>query len=149
MAVSFTADLHFGHNAITESCVRLFENIGDMNKAILKSWNARVTNKDHVYIVGDLYYGSRRAAGLNEAIETINKLNGILHLVAGNHDMPYLKIQNIVAYLPTSMICFISALTVKIHFYVIILSLNGVGFITVAGIFMVISIPTKVQHFYT
>ena len=91
MAVYFTADLHFGHNGIIESCGRPFEDISDMNRALIRNWNARVTNNDHVYIVGDVYYGGRRAAGQDEAIEIVKKLNGILHLVAGNHDLPYLK----------------------------------------------------------
>jgi len=62
-----------------------------MNSALIKNWNSRVTNNDHVYIIGDLYYGGRDAAGLDEAVATVKKLNGILHLVAGNHDFPYLK----------------------------------------------------------
>ena len=91
MAVYFTADLHLGHNSILASCGRPFENISDMNRELIRNWNARVTNDDHVYIVGDVFYGGRRAAGMNEAIETVNKLNGVLHLIAGNHDLPYLK----------------------------------------------------------
>ena len=91
MATYFTADLHFGHQAIIDYCNRPFSDISEMNQALIRNWNSRVNNDDHVYIVGDLFYGGRDAAGVDEAIATVKKLNGILHLVAGNHDFPYLK----------------------------------------------------------
>ena len=91
MAVFFTADLHFGHSGILEFCDRPFDSVDDMNRALISNWNSRVSNDDHVYIVVDLFYGGRDADGQNEAIKTVKKLNGILHLVAGNHDFPYLK----------------------------------------------------------
>ena len=91
MATYFTADLHFGHNAIINFCDRPFENVSEMNRVLIDNWNSRVNNDDHVYIVGDLFYGGRDAAGKGEAIATVGKLNGILHLIAGNHDIPYLK----------------------------------------------------------
>jgi len=91
MATFFTADLHFGHKGILEYSNRPFEDITEMNRTLISNWNSRVSNEDHVYIVGDLYYGGRDAAGQDEAISIVKKLNGILHLVAGNHDFPYLK----------------------------------------------------------
>ncbi|MCL2424927.1 MAG: metallophosphoesterase family protein [Oscillospiraceae bacterium] len=91
MANFFTADLHFGHEAIIGFCDRPFENITKMNKVLIDNWNSRIRNDDHVYIVGDLYYGGRDGAGVDEAIKIVKELNGILHLVAGNHDFPYLK----------------------------------------------------------
>jgi len=91
MAVFFTADLHFGHNEIIKFCDRPFENVSEMNRALINNWNSRVNNDDHVYIAGDLFYGGRNAAAVNDAIEIIKKLNGILHLTTGNHDLPYLK----------------------------------------------------------
>jgi len=91
VAVFFTADLHLGHEEIIKISDRPFENLDDMNRSLVNNWNSRVSNDDHVYIVGDLFYGGRDAAGVDEAISTVKKLNGILHLVAGNHDFPYLK----------------------------------------------------------
>jgi len=91
MAVFFTADLHFGHSKILEFCNRPFDCVDDMNLALINNWNSRVSNDDHVYIVGDLFYGGRDAAGLSAAVAIVEKLKGILHLVAGNHDFPYLK----------------------------------------------------------
>jgi len=87
----FLADLHFGHGNIIGFSGRPFEDASDMDRTLIGNWNSRVSNDDHVYIVGDLFYGGRDAAGQQKAIETVKKLNGILHLVAGNHDIPYLK----------------------------------------------------------
>ena len=91
MATFFTADLHFGHSEIIEFCNRQFENTEEMKHALIRNWNSRVSNDDHVYIVGDLFYGGRGGAGLDDALATVKQLNGILHLVTGNHDLPYLK----------------------------------------------------------
>ena len=91
MATYFTADLHFGHQAIIDYCNRPFRDVTEMSQILIKNWNSRVNNDDHVYIAGDLFYGGRDATGVDEAISTVKKLNGILHLVAGNHDFPYLK----------------------------------------------------------
>jgi len=91
MATFFTADLHFGHEAIIGFCDRPFADVQEMNRALVSNWNSRVSNDDHVYIVGDLFYGGRDAAGMEEAISIVSRLNGVLHLVAGNHDFPYLK----------------------------------------------------------
>jgi len=91
MATFFTGDLHFGHSGIIGYCDRPFDDVSIMNKELVKNWNSRVSNDDHVYIVGDLYYGGRDAAGLDEAVSIVKKLNGILHLITGNHDHPYLK----------------------------------------------------------
>jgi len=91
MAVFFTADLHFGHEGVIKFNDRPFKDVSEMNKALISNWNSRVSNDDHVYIVGDLYYGGRGAAGIDEAIAIVKKLNGILHLTTGNHDLPYLK----------------------------------------------------------
>jgi len=91
VATFFTADLHFGHSGIIKFCDRPFEDVAEMDRVLISNWNSRVTNDDHVYVVGDLFYGGRDAAGQRKAFETVSKLNGILHLVAGNHDFPYLK----------------------------------------------------------
>ena len=91
MATYFTADLHFGHAAIIDFCNRPFDDVTQMNRELIGNWNSRVRNEDHVYIVGDLFYGGRDAAGQSEAVEIVKKLNGVLHLIAGNHDYPYLK----------------------------------------------------------
>ncbi|MCL2820204.1 MAG: metallophosphoesterase family protein [Oscillospiraceae bacterium] len=91
MATFFSADLHFGHYEIINFCNRPFENTEDMNRALINNWNSRVSNNDHVYIVGDVFYGGRGAKDPDEAISIVKKLNGILHLIAGNHDLPYLK----------------------------------------------------------
>jgi len=91
MATYFTADMHFEHDAIIGFCERPFKDISEMNHVLIDNWNSRVGNDDHVYIVGDIFYGGRDAAGQDKAVELVKKLNGILHLITGNHDIPYLK----------------------------------------------------------
>ena len=91
MATFFTADLHFGHNEIIKFCDRPFYDVSEMNSAIINNWNSKVSNDDHVYIIGDVFYGGRDAAEIKSAVAIVEKLNGKLHLVAGNHDFPYLK----------------------------------------------------------
>ena len=91
MAVFFIADTHFGDKAIIEYCNRPFKDVLEMNKALIENWNSRVTNDDDVYIVGDVFYEGCGASGIKNAIEIVKKLRGKLHLIAGNHDLPYLK----------------------------------------------------------
>jgi len=91
MAVFFIADTHFGDEAIINYCGRPFENVDEMNKTLIKNWNSRVTNDDDVYIIGDVFYAGRDASGYKNSIEIVSQLKGKLHLIAGNHDIPYLK----------------------------------------------------------
>jgi calcineurin-like phosphoesterase family protein len=49
-----------------------------MNEALIANWNARVTPKDEVYVIGDFAF--------NRAVAHASRLNGKKHLVIGNHD---------------------------------------------------------------
>lgn len=51
-----------------------------MKDAIIYNWNNVISDKDEVYILGDMFWKTQ------EALEVLPKLNGSLHLVAGNHD---------------------------------------------------------------
>lgn len=56
--VYFTGDLHFGHfNAIKYDC-RPWPDVETMAAGIIERWNARVTDDDLVYILGDVCYRS-------------------------------------------------------------------------------------------
>ena len=91
MATYFTADTHFGDAANIDYCNRPFKNVDEMNRVLINNWNSRVTNDDNVYIIGDVFYAGRDAVGCKAAIEIVKQLKGKLHLIAGNHDLPYLK----------------------------------------------------------
>lgn len=78
----FTADLHLGHSGIIEFCDRPFQSVEEMNRNLIGNWNSRVTDRDDVYILGDLLYRSPK----NEIEQAIRRLKGRKHLIVGNHD---------------------------------------------------------------
>ena len=58
---------------------RGFSCADEMNEHIVNQWNKVVNKKDTTYILGDLTME-------NANYEILNKLNGIKHIVLGNHD---------------------------------------------------------------
>lgn len=79
----FTSDLHFGHANVIKFCNRPFKNVTDMNKHIIDKWNKQVKSQDIVYLLGDIFWNT---VPKKEVRETIEKLNGNIHLIIGNHD---------------------------------------------------------------
>lgn len=61
---------------------RPFETVEEMNQYILEQWNARVTNGDTVYILGDIALRGKS----NALIALVAQLKGRKILVKGNHD---------------------------------------------------------------
>ncbi len=82
------ADLHLGHKGVcvfsSESdpskSLRPWDNIEDMNEAIISNWNETVTNEDRVFILGDVVI-NRRFLPLIAQLNAKRKI-----LVKGNHD---------------------------------------------------------------
>lgn len=84
MTTYFTADLHFGHEAVLKHTPRgrLFSNIQQHDQWILDTINQNVGTKDTLYLAGDIsWYGKWGTGSLIESIRCRNK-----HLVFGNHD---------------------------------------------------------------
>ena len=79
--VFITSDTHFGHTRIIQYENRPFNSINEMNKEMIKRWNAKVTNNDVVFHLGDFCFGNKE---MISAI--ISELNGKKILVMGNHD---------------------------------------------------------------
>lgn len=78
----YIADCHFFHGNLNDKMdKRGFAGVEEMNEYMLKQWNARVRSNDDVVILGDLSWG--KAEETNELLE---KLNGRLYLIQGNHD---------------------------------------------------------------
>ena len=78
----YIADLHFFHeNLNTKMDKRGFANVNAMNDYMLKQWNSKVRNRDEVVILGDLSWGKPE-----ETNQLLQKLNGRLYLIQGNHD---------------------------------------------------------------
>lgn len=80
--VFFVADTHFGHRNILKYCNRPFSNIEEMNEAIINNWNRVVNEDDVVFHLGDFSVG-----GAAEWTSLLDRLNGRIFLVLGNHDM--------------------------------------------------------------
>lgn len=79
--VYFTADLHFYHDKIIRHTQRPFRNVEEMNTALIKKWNDKISYDDEVYILGDL-----TMKGPDMAYACLSSLRGRKHLVRGNHD---------------------------------------------------------------
>lgn len=78
----YIADSHFFHgNLNTKMDCRGFSSVEEMNAYMLKKWNDRVRPNDDVIILGDLSWGTAE-----ETNELLEKLNGRLFLIQGNHD---------------------------------------------------------------
>jgi calcineurin-like phosphoesterase family protein len=75
------SDTHFGHRKILdfESEHRKFGSIEEHDEELVRRWNDTVGRKDTVYHLGDVLFGSA-------AFSYLARLNGVKHLVAGNHD---------------------------------------------------------------
>lgn len=76
--IFFTADMHFGHEAIIKHANRPFSSIDDMDNFLIEKWNEVVTNQDVVYHIGDFAW--------KNADEYFKKLNGNIVFILGNHD---------------------------------------------------------------
>jgi len=76
----YTSDLHFGHANIIKFCERPWNTVDEMDAALIKKWNDRVTNEDHIYMLGDFCFNKQQFA------RKLEQLNGIKHIILGNHD---------------------------------------------------------------
>lgn len=91
--IYYTADQHFGHSNIIRLCNRPFKNIAEMDETLIMNWNSAVSAGDVVYFLGDLVFRSDKHASYY-----IEKLNGVKHLVLGNHDHKWIKNCNLQKY---------------------------------------------------
>ena len=89
----FTSDLHFGHSNIIRLCNRPFATVGEMDEALIGNWNAKVSDRDTVYILGDLLFRNEKPAE-----EYLTRLRGKKHLITGNHDRDWIKKCNLEDY---------------------------------------------------
>ncbi len=86
----YIADLHFYHyNLLTKMDNRPFDSVEEMEDYIVERWNQKVRKNDEVIILGDLSFGNGP-----ETQRVIERLNGRLFLIKGNHDHRYLDDKN-------------------------------------------------------
>ena len=83
----YIADCHFFHEALNrEMDHRGFASVEEMNEYMIKRWNEKVRNRDEVVILGDLSMGNAEQTNA-----LLDRLQGKLFLIVGNHDNRYLR----------------------------------------------------------
>lgn len=82
--IFFTSDTHFSHDNIIKYCSRPFESIEEHDETLVKNWNEKVGKNDLVFHLGDVGFGNPKRIDY-----LLNRLNGKIVLVIGNHDWRY------------------------------------------------------------
>ena len=86
--IFFSADPHYFHANVINLCNRPFANITEMHEALISKWNAKVKPDDDVYLLGDVSFKCPNPPML---VSTLNKLNGNIFLIKGNHEKDVMK----------------------------------------------------------
>lgn len=81
MSQFYIADWHYGHKNCIAFDNRPFASVEEMNLELIRRWNKVVSDKDTVYILGDMFW-----CGSDTAIPVLAQLNGTKILIKGNHD---------------------------------------------------------------
>ena len=77
--IYFISDPHFGH--INMALKRGFDTVEEHDELIVSNWNKVITKRDVVYLLGDITMEKGN-------YDVLDRLNGIIKVVLGNHDMP-------------------------------------------------------------
>ena len=86
----FTSDIHFKHRNIIPYCLRPYDDVNEMNEAIIKQWNSQVKPEDEVWMIGD--FSINKKSTLDKRLVSI--LNGKKHIILGNHDTGFNTLHN-------------------------------------------------------
>ena len=76
----YIADLHFSHQNIIQFDKRPYQTIEQMNNDLINRWNDVITDRDDVYVLGDMFWNT------DDAPMILQMLKGRIHLIKGNHD---------------------------------------------------------------
>lgn len=82
MKTWITSDSHFQHSNIIKYCSRPFKDVNEMDETLVSNWNSIVDKNDTVLHLGDFAFVKTR----EEIRKIVDKLNGHIHLLLGNHD---------------------------------------------------------------
>jgi calcineurin-like phosphoesterase family protein len=86
--VWFTSDTHFDHPNVAVGH-RGFASSHQHDETLIALWNAKVKPDDVVWHLGDVGRGKGSAGHAEYVLSCVGRLNGVKHLVAGNHDAPH------------------------------------------------------------
>ena len=81
--IYYIADMHFGHNNILAFDNRPYNTVAEMEDDMIKKWNKKVTQKDTVYVLGDMFWKNV------DGERILPQLNGNIILIKGNHDKAF------------------------------------------------------------
>ena len=90
METFLISDTHFGHKNIVKftkddgSPLRPWDDVEEMNQALVDNWNSVVGKHDKVYHLGDATMDAK-------SLQWFGSLNGRIILIKGNHDIQKLK----------------------------------------------------------
>lgn len=84
--IFFSSDSHFGHKNIIDFCNRPFKDVEEMNETLINNWNNVVGENDIIYHLGDFAFGGSQLWN-----SVLDRLNGHIHFLPGNHDMKNLR----------------------------------------------------------
>ena len=84
--VWFTSDTHFHHANIIRYCNRPFKDVEQMDATLIRRWNETVPHDGIVFHLGDFAMG-----GSAEWSNLLDRLNGQIFLILGNHDMKCIR----------------------------------------------------------
>ncbi len=89
--VYFTADLHFYHDKIIRHTQRPFHNAEEMNKALIKKWNYKISCDDEVYILGDFTMkgGDRTPWAYEAMMQAVLQESLLSCSIYGEKNIPY------------------------------------------------------------
>ena len=100
---------HFNHDREFIWRARGFNSVNEMVTTIVLNHNSIVEPEDDVYVCGDLCLGGGGAEVLEFSKDLIERMNGHLHIILGNHDTPariamYATCKNVVEIVYATMI---------------------------------------------
>ncbi|MCC2114039.1 MAG: metallophosphoesterase family protein [Hyphomicrobiales bacterium] len=79
--IFFSSDTHFGDPNVIRIRKRPFASVAEMDAVLIENWNRTIAPDDTVYHLGDFAHRN-----CEDAADYLDRLNGTIHLVRGNHD---------------------------------------------------------------
>jgi len=82
----FSSDHHFSHVNMIKYENRPFKSVEEMNEKLIFNHNQRITDNDVCIFLGDLYLRGGKEGGRLHYLDFLNRMNGRITIIKGNHD---------------------------------------------------------------